>query len=764
MFTILMCVTEEHDLRLVVVAAVICAAASVAAFGFQQESARARQGLRWSWLALAGLVAGSGVWATHFIAMLAYQPSLRIGYEVIGTAASLLFAIAGMGVAFSLTLLPGRRAEVLAGGAIAGLTIAGMHYIGIAAVRAQADLHLDFGYVLASLAIGALGGMAAFWTRQHLAGAKGLAASASLFMLTVCGLHFTAMAGIELLPDATRAIPEAAIGRGVLAIATSALAALILAAASALVWMGRFSRRDTLENVRSALDAVPAALAFFSAEDRLISWNAAFTQLMIDCGVEPVEGMLRRDMRAGAQTAGWADPIPEQPASDASLWSPEEFRLPDGRWLRREAFATQDGGGVSVLSDVTDQRASTQAIAAARDAAEAASRAKSAFLANMSHEIRTPLNGVLGIADILLATELSARQRELVGVMQSSGSLLNALLTDLLDLARVEAGMAALRPEPTDLAALVLSVRDLFAGRAEQKGLALLAEIDLGPVRWAACDPLRLRQVIGNLVNNAVKFTETGEVVITARRRGDQVEIQVRDTGVGFDEALKGTLFGRFQQADDTSTRRHGGAGLGLTICQEYVHLMGGELDCASRPGVGSTFGFTVKLPALAESARPAQPDPTLRGGLRVLVVDDNQTNRRVLGLILDSAGIVHGQAEDGAIALDAAMTRAFDAVLMDIQMPVMDGFEATRRIRAWEAATGRPRMPIYFVSASCMQEHVDAGVAAGGDGHLSKPVSVVQLLGVLEPHTTATDADLNLSLTTPVDGPFTIGRQDSAS
>ncbi len=735
MFRILLCVTEEHDLRLVVVAALICAAASVAAFGFHQESARAQQGvLRQSWLALAGLVAGSGVWATHFIAMLAYQPSLNISYEVIGTAASLLFAVVGMGFAFALTVLPDRRAEILTGGAIAGLTIGGMHYIGIAAVRAQADLQVDAGYVLTSLAIGALGGMAAFWTRQRLDGARGLASSAGLFMLTVCALHFTSMAGIQLLPDTARAIPEQAIGRGVLAIATSALAALILAAAAALVWMGRFSRRDTLDNVRNALDSVPAALAFFNADGRLMSWNQAFTRLMAGCGVAPAEGMSRRTMREGAHTAGWGDPGVDTPSFDV-MGSPEQYRLPDGRWLRRETFAAQDGGWVSVVTDVTDQRAATQTMADARDAAEAASQAKSAFLANMSHEIRTPLNGVLGIADVLLTTELTPKQRELVSVMQTSGALLNALLTDLLDLARVEAGMAELRPEPTALADLVHAVCDLFASRAEQKGLTLSAVVDLGAEHWVACDPLRLRQVIGNLISNAVKFTETGQVTVLARRSGDRIEVQVRDTGVGFDETQKATLFGRFQQADNTSTRRHGGAGLGLTICQEYVRLMGGELDCFSEPGVGSVFGFTLELPAVAA------PSPTVEDGyrapraFRVLVVDDNATNRQVLTLILASAGVDSAEASDGAAGLDAAMSGAYDAVLMDIQMPVMDGFEAVRRIRAWEAVDGRARMPIYMVSANCLQEHVDAGLAAGADGHIAKPVSVAQLLAALKPH-----------------------------
>jgi CheY-like chemotaxis protein len=359
----------------------------------------------------------------------------------------------------------------------------------------------------------------------------------------------------------------------------------------------------------------------------------------------------------------------------------------------------------------------------------------------MSHEIRTPLNGVLGVADVLANSELSATQQELVGVIRTSGALLNSLLADLLELARVEAGVAELRPEAVRLDDLAQSVRGLYAPRAQQKGVALRVEIAPDAEAQVTCDATRLRQVLGNLVSNAVKFTDAGEVVIVLDRAGDHVTFQVRDTGSGFDDALKAVLFGRFQQADDSSTRKHGGAGLGLAISREYVRLMGGELDCTSAPGQGSTFMFTLPLPALPGIEAVARADTPVvgeDGRFRVLVVDDNEINRQVLGLMLDSAGIEHAEAEDGRVGVEAATTGGFDAILMDIQMPVMDGFEATRRIRAWETGSGRPRMPIYIVSANGLQEHVEAGIAAGADGHLNKPVSVAQLLGVLEPHVAA--------------------------
>ena len=343
---------------------------------------------------------------------------------------------------------------------------------------------------------------------------------------------------------------------------------------------------------------------------------------------------------------------------------------------------------------------------------------------------------MLGIAEVLTTTRLSAKQRELVGVIKQSGGLLNGLLTDLLDLARVEAGAAELRPQPLPLDQLVGSVTALFAGAAAEKGLQLHGFVD-ATAGVVDGDPQRLRQVLGNLVSNAIKFTDTGEVVVSVLRVGGRIRFEVSDTGCGFNAEGQATLFQRFRQADASATRKHGGAGLGLAICDEFVRLMGGELTCRSTPGEGSVFGFTVELPASTGAAEPAAPpapvDLAASGACRVLVVDDNAVNRQVIELILASVGIDCGSVADGREAVAAFTTDAYDAVLMDIQMPVMDGLEATPRIRAWERAEGRHRTPILIVSANCLKEHVDAGRAAGADGHLNKPISAAELIGALD-------------------------------
>ena len=749
MFAVLTCIFVQHDLRLVAVAAAICIVAACTAFGFHARARRALGGLKWAWLGLTAMVAGSGVWATHFIAMLAYQPTMKIAYDLPETALSLVVSVAGMALGFALPTWRRGLQPGLIGGAIAGASIAVMHYTGIDAIRTQADVSWSMWYVAASILIAAAGGMAAFSVRDRVKGLWAWAPPALVFVLGIVGLHFTAMTAVTLTPDPALAFSGDVMDRGGLAVATGGLAVFIFLACVSLVLMERLGNRNTFMSLRHALNAVPSGLAFYDSADRLQVWNEAFARLSADSGIEVERGLARADIVAAAKAAGWLNTLEEdQDRWIAKTLSPErrgvsDFRLPDGRWIRHEACRTGDGGSVSVLTDVSLERRGAEAMAAARDAAEAANRAKSEFLANMSHEIRTPLNGVLGLADVLVRTELTTQQRELVGVIQNSGRLLNGLLTDLLDLARAEAGAVVLRPEPTELGDLLTSVSDLFTGSAQEKGLTLKADIRPGVAGVVACDPQRLSQVLGNLLNNAIKFTETGEVTLSASRHGDQVRFEVRDTGAGFDAAQKDALFQRFQQADNSATRKHGGAGLGLAICDEYVRLMGGQIACDSTPGQGSVFGFALDLPRLADAVQ-AEPEamPAVAkeaaqdadgGDFMVLIVDDNPVNRRVMELILDSVGIGHASAEDGQEGVEAMKSGAYDAVLMDIQMPVMDGFEATRRIREWEVDTERPRAPILIVSANCLPQHVDDGRAAGADAHLNKPISAAELVGALQ-------------------------------
>lgn len=371
----------------------------------------------------------------------------------------------------------------------------------------------------------------------------------------------------------------------------------------------------------------------------------------------------------------------------------------------------------------------------ARRRAEEANRSKSEFLANMSHEIRTPLNGVVAMADALTRAPLEPREREMVEVIRSSGVTLERLLSDILDSAKIEAGQIALERSVFDLGDTVRGAAALYRPRAEEKGVALRVQIDPQADGAVEGDVVRLRQVLSNLISNALKFTETGTVTVTADlAEGGRVRFAVADTGCGFDDEQKSRIFKRFQQADGSITRRFGGTGLGLAISKELVNLMGGVLDCQARPGEGASFWFELPLEVARSEATPAAKERAAQSAdvafpARILLADDHPANRKVVEIMLAGLPTDLVVVEDGVKALEAFRREEFDLVLMDMQMPVMDGLSATAAIRTFEDEAGRERTPIIMLTANAMAEHVEAGRQAGADGHLSKPITLVGLL-----------------------------------
>jgi CheY-like chemotaxis protein/anti-sigma regulatory factor (Ser/Thr protein kinase) len=326
-----------------------------------------------------------------------------------------------------------------------------------------------------------------------------------------------------------------------------------------------------------------------------------------------------------------------------------------------------------------------------------------------------------------------------VSLIASSAETLESLLSDVLDLARIESGRLELKAEDFDLVESVRSVAALFEPSARAKGLDLTVETSPAAAGLFVGDAPRIRQVLSNLVSNAVKFTAEGAVHIRLRAQPTEncaaLSLSVADTGIGFDAEAGERLFERFEQADGSITRRYGGTGLGLAISRSLAQAMGGRLAAVSRPGRGSTFTFDMTLPRSSEAStgRPAPPDdavlPADLGQLRVLLAEDHPTNRRVVELILGAAGVPLTCVENGAEALDAWAAGGFDLILMDMQMPVMDGLTATRAIREKELSQGLTRTPIYSLTANAMPEHARASAKAGADGHLTKPLSAEALL-----------------------------------
>ncbi len=367
----------------------------------------------------------------------------------------------------------------------------------------------------------------------------------------------------------------------------------------------------------------------------------------------------------------------------------------------------------------------------ARLEAEAANNAKSQFLATISHEIRTPLNGVLGMAQIMAMEVVDPVQKGRLKIIRRSGEVLLSILNDVLDLSKIEAGKLVIERIDFDLKEVLQATIHAYRPLAEEKGLIFLADYD-GIDGLYRSDPTRIRQILTNLISNALKFTESGEIQISAKISAETLCLTVRDTGVGIAPDQLTKLFAKFTQADETTTRRFGGTGLGLSICRELSSLMGGAIDVQSQEGQGSTFIASIPIIRVGD-LEPSETDETTTSdtfgaGVRILAAEDNRTNQLVMRTLLEMVGYEVSIAADGAEAVSLWEKEDWDVILMDVQMPVMDGPAATREIRAREAATGRRRTPIIALTANTMTHQVEGYRADGMDGHVSKPIDAETL------------------------------------
>ena len=729
---------------------------------------------------------GAGVWSMHFIGMLSYKMRMVVEYDPLLTLLSMVIAIA---VAYGVLNIVARKQitvrQIMVGAVLLGLGICGMHYTGMAAMKMDGDLRYTPGLFALSVVIAVAASAAALWMTFALARNSSryrylFQIGAALIMgAAICGMHYTGMASAIFLPYANcRYDPNQ--NFGMLAMSIGGITTLILGIALAVGIYRKEQIEFQLQSSERRLHAMRGLFAAIveSSDDAIISmtldgiitsWNAAAEQLYGYSAEEIVgqpvsivvpekrrgeEELILRELRAGRSVDHFETVRLAKNGQrvDVSL-TISPIRDASGQVI----------GASKIAHDITERKRfelrlktlleetniAKRTAEEAQGRAELASRAKSEFLANMSHEIRTPLNSIIGTCELLANTRLNQEQGKFVDVVMTSGDMLLSVITNILDFSKIESGAIDVVQVPLTVKALVETVAQVIAeaAKANNNELSVDCPDDL-PANLLG-DPNYLKQILLNLAGNAVKFCRGGKVTLRAAvlRRGENkvwLRFSVEDSGKGIPADKLGMIFEKFTQLDEFSTKKYAGTGLGLAICKRLIQILGGSIDVKSTVGKGSLFWFdlpfaigsadhkTVQDKRVATSKRKKI---TPQFNSRILLVEDYPPNRQMAKTMLEKMGCQVETAQNGEEALERLEQADYDAVLMDCQMPEMDGFQTTAEIRKREK--GR-HTPIIAMTAHVLSGDRERCMQAGMDGYVSKPIRSDELSQALTRHTVA--------------------------
>jgi two-component system sensor histidine kinase/response regulator len=741
--------TGSYDFRLVALSVAISICASYTALDLAGRVMAATGQSRRVWLASGATVMGLGIWSMHYIGMLAFSLPVLVRYDWPTVLASLLAAIFASAVALYVVSRKrmGLRSAAI-GSIVMGAGIAAMHYIGMEAMRLAGMCHYSTPIVAVSVLLAIIISFVGLWllfhAREETQGhAWHKVASAAVMGAAIPIMHYTGMAASTFtasteIPDLSNAVSVSALGLAAITIVTFMV--LGLALLGSIVDRRYSAQTGELETAekryRLLFERSLAGVLRTNMDGLVLDCNEACARIFGYASREELIGtrMIERYANPDDRTT-LLDKLKEA----KSITNYEHcLRRKDGStvWLLASTSLVVDKDGApnateGTLIDITERKRAEEELKHAKEAAEAASRAKSEFLANMSHEIRTPMNGIIGMTELTLDTNLTDEQREYLSMVKLSADSLLVVINDILDFSKIESGKMELDCSEFNVREILEETIRSFSVTAGEKHLELVCDIHSDVPQVVVGDFTRLRQVVVNLLGNAIKFTDRGEVVLQVEVQQIQdhnVEVHfiIRDTGIGISKDKQGRIFEAFAQADGSSTRKYGGTGLGLTISTRLVAMMGGCIWLESEPGQGSTFHFTARFELLgAARERPELEGHSSLAGIPVLVVDDNPTNRQILERTLLRWGMKPTLVSSGWSAL-AELRRAqkegqaTPLVLLDAQMPQLDGFATAARIKQ---DPDLPTATIMMLTSGGQRGDADRCRQVGISAYLTKPV-----------------------------------------